>query len=224
MWGTKTRILQLSRTRSMLRRSCPSTSSFSPSSAGSVEAPPSPCSSLRTSSCVMKSGSSVVSADSLDLRRLDRLVLAAASRVIPRDRWSTFMVRPQTLLRWHQELVRRKWTCKRRGRPGRPPIDPEVRAVIVRLAGRTGPGDASASRASFASRGSGWPLNHPLDPPRARLGPASRGPDPSWRAFLQAQASEILACDFFTVETITLKTLYVLFFIEVATRQVHDPG
>src|SRR5712691_10955946 len=49
----------------------------------------------------------------LDLRRLDRAVLAAASRSIPRERWSLFLVRPQTLLRWHRELVRRKWTYRR---------------------------------------------------------------------------------------------------------------
>src|SRR6266540_4728408 len=69
---------------------------------------------------------------SLDLR-FDRAVLAAASRAIPRERWSLFLVRPQTLLRWHRELVRRKWTYKRKGRPGRPPIDREVRALILRL-------------------------------------------------------------------------------------------
>ena len=50
----------------------------------------------------------------LGLRRVDRAVLAAPSRVISRDRWSVFMVRPQTLLRWHRDLVRRKWTYKRR--------------------------------------------------------------------------------------------------------------
>jgi hypothetical protein len=60
------------------------------------------------------------------LRRLDRLLLAAASKAMPRGQWSSFVVRPETLLRWHRELVRRKWTYKRRGRPGRPPIDPEV--------------------------------------------------------------------------------------------------
>src|SRR6266571_1927044 len=70
---------------------------------------------------------------SLDLRRLDRAVLAAASRAIPRERWSLFFVRPQPLLRWHRELVRRKWTYRRKGRPGRPPIGPEVRALILRL-------------------------------------------------------------------------------------------
>jgi putative transposase len=69
----------------------------------------------------------------LDLRRLDRVVLTAASRSIPRERWSLFLVRPQTLLRWNRELVRRKWTSKRNGSPGRPPIDPEVRALILRL-------------------------------------------------------------------------------------------
>ena len=62
------------------------------------------------------------------LHRLDRLLLAAASRAMPRGLWSSFAVRPETLLRCHRELVRRKWTYKRRGRPGRPPIDPEVRA------------------------------------------------------------------------------------------------
>jgi putative transposase len=68
------------------------------------------------------------------LRRLDRVLLVAASRAMPRDRWSSFLVRPETLLRWHRELVRRKWTYERSGRPGRPPIGPEVRDLIVRLA------------------------------------------------------------------------------------------
>jgi putative transposase len=58
------------------------------------------------------------------LRRLDRILLVAASRAMPRDLWSSFVVRPETLLRWHRELVRRKWTYRRRGRPGRPTIDP----------------------------------------------------------------------------------------------------
>ena len=68
------------------------------------------------------------------LRPIDRVVLAAASRVLPRDRWVAILVTPATLLRWHRELVRRKWTYRRTGRPGRPPIDPEVRALILRLA------------------------------------------------------------------------------------------
>jgi hypothetical protein len=72
------------------------------------------------------------------LHLLDRLLLAAASRAMPRGLWSSFVVRPETLLRWHRELVRRKWTFKRRGRPGRPPIDSEGRALIVRL-GRENP-------------------------------------------------------------------------------------
>src|SRR5664279_1640632 len=59
------------------------------------------------------------------LRTIDRVLLAAASRVLPRDRWVAFLVTPATLLRWHRELVRRKWTYRRSGRPGRPPIDPE---------------------------------------------------------------------------------------------------
>jgi putative transposase len=161
----------------------------------------------------------------LDLRRLDRVVLAAASRVIPRERWSLFLVRPQTLLRWHRELVRRRWTHQRKGRPGRPPIDPEVRALILRL------GRENRRWGCIRIQGELRKLGIRIGATTIRsilrgsgLGPASRGPDPSWRDFLRAQASGILACDFFTVETITLKTLHVLFFIELATRRVHVAG
>jgi putative transposase len=52
-----------------------------------------------------------------ELRRRDRVVLAAASSLVPRERWSTFVVSPQTLLRWQRELVRRKWTYRRRPAP-----------------------------------------------------------------------------------------------------------
>jgi putative transposase len=68
------------------------------------------------------------------LRRLDRVVLAAASRALPRPAWASFMVSPGTLLRWHRELVRRKWTYKRKDRGGRPPLDPAICELIIRLA------------------------------------------------------------------------------------------
>ncbi len=60
------------------------------------------------------------------IQSVDRAFLAAAARLLPRDRWSSFLVTPQTLLRWHRELVRRKWTY-RGAKIGRPPIDPEFR-------------------------------------------------------------------------------------------------
>ena len=68
-----------------------------------------------------------------ELHRRDRFVLAAASGLLPRERWSVFVVSPQTLLRWQRELVRRKWTYRRR-RAGRPPLDPELRELVLRLA------------------------------------------------------------------------------------------
>src|SRR6266498_4215232 len=67
-----------------------------------------------------------------ELKDRDRAFLAAASRALSRERWASFMVTPHTLLRWHRQLVRRKWTYRRRG-PGRPPLDPETTDLIVRL-------------------------------------------------------------------------------------------
>jgi putative transposase len=63
----------------------------------------------------------------------DRLLLAALSRVLPRRSWQAFLVRPETLLRWHRRLVAKHWTYPHQ-RPGRPPIDCEVRELVVRLA------------------------------------------------------------------------------------------
>ena len=64
----------------------------------------------------------------------DRLFLAAAGRRLSRGVWPIFLVTPQTMLRWHCELVRRKWSCRVRGRPGRPPLDGATRALVLRVA------------------------------------------------------------------------------------------
>jgi putative transposase len=67
------------------------------------------------------------------LRRRDRMVIAALADLIDRDRWSGFIVSPATILRWHRELVRRKWTFRHR-RAGRPPLDPALVRLIVQMA------------------------------------------------------------------------------------------
>src|SRR4029450_8199538 len=89
-----------------------------------------------------------------ELKDRDRVFLAAASRALSRDRWASFLVTPQTLLRWHRELVRRKWTYRRRG-SGRPPQIPRPSTSSRVSAERTLGGVASGFRASSASSGSG---------------------------------------------------------------------
>jgi hypothetical protein len=156
------------------------------------------------------------------LRTLDRVLLAAASRVLPRGRWVAFVVTPATLLRWHRELVRRKWTFRRTGRPGRPPIDPELRALILRLARenpRWGCVRIDDELRKLGIRVAATTIRTLLR--TARLGPAPRRTGPSWTEFLRAQADGIIACDFFTVETAWLRTLHVLVFIELGSRRIH---
>jgi putative transposase len=154
------------------------------------------------------------------LRRRDRLLMAALSRVLPRPRWSSFLVSPQTLLRWHRELVRRKWTYPHRATGGRPPIAEDVRDLIP----SDGEGEPrwgcvwiKGELAKLGIRVSASAIRTLLR--RQGLGPAPRRGGPTWAEFLRNQARGILATDFFTVETIWLRTLYVCFVIELGTRR-----
>jgi putative transposase len=153
----------------------------------------------------------------------DRAFLAAASRMLGREAWGAFLVRPETLLRWHRQLVARKWTRPHRP-PGRPALDPEVRALILRLARenpRWGYIRIRGELLKLGVRVSATTIATLLR--RHGLGPAPRR-GPTWSEFLRSQAAGMLACDFLTVETVRLKTLYVLVWIELATRRVHLAG
>jgi putative transposase len=154
------------------------------------------------------------------LRPVDRAILAALARALPQSAWTSLSVSPATLLRWHRQLVRRRWTYPHR-RPGRPRLDRRVQALVVRLA-RENPGwgyrrivgelqslgitvSATSVRTILARHG---------------LRPAPQRDELSWRNFLRQHAATTLACDFFTVETAWLKRIYVLFFISLESRRV----
>ena len=157
-------------------------------------------------------------------RPADRLFLTAASRLLPRVRWSSFLVTPTTLLSWHRRLVANYWTYARR-RPGRPPISREIRVLIVRLA-RENP-RWGYQRIVGELKGLGLVVSATTVRKilyEYQLGPAGTRGGSSWREFLRAHADGMLAVDFFSVDTVWFQRLYVLFFIGVGCRRVHLAG
>jgi transposase InsO family protein len=155
------------------------------------------------------------------VRPVDRALLAALARALPRSAWSGLSVRPATLLRWHRQLVVRcRWTYPQRD-PGRPALDRRVRALVVRLA-RENPswgykrivGELRNVGISVSSTSVRTILI------RHGLPPAAQRNELSWRAFLRQHAAMTLACDFFTVETAWLKRIYVLFFLSLESRRI----
>ena len=154
----------------------------------------------------------------------DRVVLATLARLLPRERWRAFLVTPSTLLRWHRELVARRWTYPHTGHERRG-LDPQVVELVVRMARenpRWGYLRIVGECRKLGLQLSATSVRRILR--RHGCGPAPRRNGPSWTAFLRSQAAGMLACDFLTVETVGLTRLYVLFFVELDRRQVHLAG
>jgi putative transposase len=150
----------------------------------------------------------------------DRLLLSALSRLLPRGSWHVFLVRPETLLRWHRRLVAKRWTYPHR-RPGRPPIDEAVRELIVRLARENtnwGYVRIVGELRKLGVEVSATLVRNVLR--RAGVPPAPQRDRLAWRSFVRQNAATMLACDFFTVDTVLLRQLYVLVFICVGSRRI----
>jgi transposase InsO family protein len=158
------------------------------------------------------------------LEPTDRAWLSLLSRCLRRQRWSVFVVRPETLLGWHRRMVRRHWTFPSKAN-GRPPLPDEIRALIVRLAvenPRWGYQRIQGELAGLGYRVSASSIRRVLR--THGLDPAPRRTSTTWRSFLRQQASAIAATDFFTVDTVWLTRYYVLVLIEIESRRVQLCG
>jgi putative transposase len=153
----------------------------------------------------------------------NRAVLAGLSRLLPRSVWRGRLVQPTTLLRWHRDLVRRRWAYPHRR--GRPTVTAELRQLVLRMAKENPTWGYRRVHGELCRLGykigasTVWSILQ-----RAGVDPAPQRSAVSWRQFLRAQAKGVLAVDSFTVDTVFLKRLYVLLVIEVASRRVHVLG
>jgi putative transposase len=151
---------------------------------------------------------------------------AALARLIPRRRWAeAFPFCPATLMAWHCKLAAKRYDTSKRRKPGRPPTVPSIARLVVRLA-KENPlwghrrihGELTKLGVTVAPS-TVWEILH-----AAGIDPAPRRAGTTWRQFLHAQAAGILAVDFLHVDTVLLKRLYVLVFIEHGTRRMHLGG
>src|ERR1700730_7149217 len=156
----------------------------------------------------------------------DRVWFAARARLIPRSRWTeVFAVAPATLLAWHRKLAASKYDTSSRRKPGRPSTVPSIARLVVRLA-KENPlwgyrrihGEVTKLGVTVA-QSTVWEILH-----AAGIDPAPRRSGTTWRQFMHSQAAGILAVDFFHVDTVLRKRLYVLVFIEHGTRRMHLGG
>jgi putative transposase len=156
----------------------------------------------------------------------DRVWFAALARLLPRRRWTEiFPVTPATLLAWHRKLAATTYDTSKRRKPGRPPTVPSIARLVVRLA-KENPlwgyrrihGEVTKLGLAVAPS-TVWEILH-----AAGIDPAPRRSGPTWRQFLHAQAAGILAVDFLHADTVLLRRLYVLVFIEHGTRRIHLGG
>jgi putative transposase len=164
--------------------------------------------------------------------KLGVIILAAKFMDLGRGAKTTLnhvllLFKPDTVLKWHRELVRRKGTFDHRPTRGRPATGPELQALLLRLAQENPTG--GYTKLPGAVRKRGYAIGRstvrdllkrqhmPPAPERAKQGG-------SWRNWLSHYRQQMLACAFFTVETAWLKPLYARFFIERGSRRVHCAG
>ena len=169
------------------------------------------------------------------LSRWEKLTLAVLTAKLrrltasPRIRLerAVLLFKPDTVLGWHRELVRRKWITQRRSSGGRPAAPPEVEALVLRLA-RDNPGwgyrRIQGELVKLGHRLSHTTVRAILERHGLPPAPERRRRGNTWRQFLARHQHQVLACDFFTVETVFLKTIYGLFFVELGTRRVRFAG
>jgi putative transposase len=154
----------------------------------------------------------------------DRAVLSALSRLLPASLRHLRLVSPRTLLRWHAQLIARRWTYPHRS-SGRPPTAPPIRALVLRMARenpRWGYRRIQGELVGLGHRVAAATVWKILKD--AGLDPAPRRAGPTWRQFLSAQAHAIVAIDFAHVDTVFLRRLYILVVIEHDRRRVHLAG
>ena len=145
------------------------------------------------------------------LEPMDRFVLAALTRMLPRDLLRVRIVTPETLLRWHRGLVAGHWTYPPKSMPvgGRPRTAAVIRELVIRFAGENPMWGHRRIYGELVGLGyrvapaTVWNILR-----TAGLDPAPRRSGPSWREFCRAQAATMLACDFFTVDTVLLRRIY----------------
>lgn len=156
------------------------------------------------------------------LNTADRTIMAALSQLVDRAALVGMLVQPETVHGWHRELVRRRWAAfgRRRG-PGPPGLDPEIQTLILQMA------KDNPKWGCVRVRGELLKLGHVVSATairkllrRNRIGPAPLRSRQTWKAFLRAQASAIVLTDFLSIDTVFLKRLYVLLYMELATRRV----
>jgi putative transposase len=152
----------------------------------------------------------------------DRSLLGAVAKALPRPRRSGWLVTPETLLRWHRRRVARYWTHPARS-PGRPATAIELRQLVLGMADQNPTWGYRRIHGELVGLGhrlaasTVWQIlkNHGIDP----------APDRSsvtWTQFLRSQAA--VACDFATVDTALLRRYYLLFFIDITSREVFLAG
>jgi putative transposase len=163
-----------------------------------------------------------------ELNWADRALLATLLSVIPKTRRQRLglLVSPDTIVRWHRDIVRRRWATRcLRGRTGRPPTRRNIQALVRRLA-RENPGwgyrrihGELAGLGVKVAASTVWEILK-----ASGINPAPRRAGPTWSQFLRTQAEAILACDFFTVDLLDGTQAYVLAVVEHATRRIRILG